>query len=128
MHTETTEAEREAVALRETKKVARRIAMVEFKRLHAVDPEKAREEARLWFERQALPADAETMGQSAFHQRKLDEADPARKCKAAEAVRKIDEGAGKAQNASRETVKQWRKRNPNKVKKLGKLYRERQKS
>jgi len=43
----------EAVAQREAKKRERKAAMAEFKRLHTIDPEKAREQARLWFERPA---------------------------------------------------------------------------
>jgi hypothetical protein len=127
MQKDKTQLEEEAGSLREAKKKAQKTAMAEFKRLHALDPEKAREAARLWF---AANAEQSTLGETAddpFHRRKLAEADPERGSKAAEALRKEDADAGRAQNASRETVKQWRKRNPNKVKKLGKLYREGQK-
>jgi hypothetical protein len=125
MHTDKTKSQQEAVALRESKKMERRTAMAEIKRLHALDPVKAREAARLWFEQNAGPVAESTAQTSAFHLRKLSEADPERICKAAQAVIKGEAGAEKAQKASRETVKDWRKRNPNKVKKLGKLYRER---
>ena len=128
METENMKAEQEALTLREAKKMERRAAMAEFKRLHAVDPEKAREAARLWFEQNAEQAEASQAEKSAFHRRKLSEADPEREKKAAEALKKSAADAGRAQTNSRETVKEWKKRNPNKVKKLSKLYRERQKS
>ena len=128
MKTEDVKAEQEALTLREAKKTERRAALAEFKRLHAVDPEKAREAARLWFEQNAEPAEAVQAETSAFHRRMLSEADPDKGKKAAEALKKSVADAGRAQNNARETVKEWRKRNPNKVKKLSKLYRERQKS
>lgn len=128
MKIEKNEAELEALALREAKKRERRAAMAEFKRLHAVDPEKAREAARLWFEQNGEPPAADGSEKSAFHLRKLQEADPQRKSQAAEAVRKSEADAERAQKASRAALKQWRERNPNKVKKLSKAFRERQKS
>jgi hypothetical protein len=128
MKTDKTEAEQEALVLREAKKKERRAAMAEFKRLHALDPEKAREAARLWFEQNAEQVDASEAENNAFHLRKLSEADPERRSKAAEAARKCEADTERAQNASRETVKEWRKRNPNKVKKLNKVYREQHKS
>jgi hypothetical protein len=128
MKDEKTKAEEEALALREAKKMERRAAMAEFKRQHVLDPEKAREAARLWFEQNAGQVDASKTDNSAFHQRKLSEADPERLNKAAEAVRKSEADTERAQNASHETVKEWRKRNPNKVKKLNKMYKEQRKS
>ena len=132
MESEKTEAEQEALALREAKKSERRAAMAEFKRLHAGDPEKAREAARLWFEEHAEPADASVPEKDPFHLRKLSEADPGRSAKAAESVRKSEADAERAQKASRDAVKEWRDRNPNKVKKLNKAktqaYGARQKS
>jgi len=116
--------EQVAIAGREAKKMERRAAMAEFKRLHAVDPERAREAARLWFEQHG-GAEAPEDGQSSFHLRKLREADPERASKAAQAADKSAADAERAQTASRETVKQWKKRNPNKVKKLKKLHVER---
>ena len=127
MEIESTKAQLEALALREAKKRERRAAMAEFKRLHAADPEKAREAARLWFAENAEPAGDDQAEKSAFHRRKLSEADPERANKAAQALLKSEEDAGRAQNHAQRTVKEWKKRNPNKVKKLGKLYRERQK-
>jgi len=124
MQTGKTKSQQEAIELRESKKLERRAAMAEIKRLHASDPDKAREAARLWFEQNAEPVAAGTVETSAFHQRKLSEADPERICKAAQALVKGEADAEKAQKASRETVKDWRKRNPNKVKKLNKLYKE----
>jgi len=109
------------LAGRDAKKMERRAAMAEFKRLHAVDPEKAREAARLWFEQHAGKQHAEE-GESPFHLRKLKEADPERVTKAAQAADKNAADAERAQSASRDTVKQWKKRNPNKVKKLKKLH------
>ncbi|HEY5513970.1 MAG TPA: hypothetical protein VIK40_10040 [Geomonas sp.] len=115
----------EEIALREAKKMERRAAMAEIKRLHALDPAKAREAARLWFEQNAEPVAASTAETSAFHRRKLSEADPERVGKAAEALKKVEAVAEKAQKAAGEAVKDWRKKNPNKVKKLNKVYRER---
>lgn len=120
--------EQEGLALREAKKTARRAAMAELKRLHAGDPEKVREAAKLWFEQNAEPVDGSETASSAFHQRKLKEADPERTTKAAKAVKKGEADAERAQKASREAVKEWRVRNPNKVKKLNKAFKERQKS
>ena len=128
METENMKVEQEAVTPREAKKMEQRAAMAQFKRLHAVDPEKAREAARLWFAQNAERTEVGPGEKSAFHKRKLSEADPEREKKAAEALKKCEADAGRAQNNSRETVKEWRKRNPNKVKKLSKLYQERQKS
>lgn len=116
----------EALALREAKKRERRSAMAELKRLHASDPEKAREAARIWFEQHAEKVSGSE--NSSFHQRKLEEADPARAIKAAEAARKREADTERAQTVSRGAVKEWRKKNPNKVKKLNNMYRERQKS
>jgi len=124
MEIDSTKSQQEAMALRESKKMERRAAMAEFKRLHATDPVQAREAARLWFEQHAEPAPADAAEISAFQRRKLSEADPERIAKAAEALRKSEAGAEKAQKAASETVKDWRKRNPNKVKKLNKVYRE----
>lgn len=121
------QAGQEALALREAKKLERRAAMAEFKRLHAEDPEKGREAARLWFEQHAEQAEPGKAEDSAFHRRKLNEADPEKASKKAEALRKSEADAGRAQISSRETVKEWKKRNPNKVKKLSKLYKEQQK-
>lgn len=128
MSNDKTEIEAEALALREAKKRERRAAMAELKRLYAGDPEKAREAAKLWFEQNADPADTEASEKDPFHQRKLKEADPERKSKAAESVRKSGAEAERAQKASREVVNKWKERNPNKVKKLNQVYRERQKS
>jgi hypothetical protein len=128
MGTEKKQAETEAVALREAKKRERRAAMAEFKRLHAIDPEKGREAARLWFLANAEDQNSEPAEASPFHQRMQSEAAPDRLVKAADALKKGEADSERAQNASRETVKQWRKRNPNKVKKLSKLYKDRQKS
>jgi hypothetical protein len=128
MQIEKTGAELEALALREARKRERRAAMEECKRLHAIDPEKGREAARRWFEANSGVAEAGQAGSSPFHERKHDEADPERIKKAAEAVRKGEADSERAQNASRDTLKEWRKRNPNKVKKLSKMYKERQKS
>lgn len=119
-----TKGEGEAIALREAKKKERRAAMAEFKALHAIDPEKGREAARLWFEQNAEPGEAQD---SAFHRRKLSEADPERESKAAEAAKKCEADTERAQNASRATVKQWKKRNPTKVKKLNNAYRQKSK-
>ena len=124
MQTEKTKSQQEAIELRESKKLERKAAMAGIKRLHASDPDKAREAARLWFEQNAEPVAVGTVETSAFHQRKLSEADPERICKAAQAVIKGQADAEKAQKTTRETVKDWRKRNPNKVKKLNKLYKE----
>jgi hypothetical protein len=126
MQTEDTKSP-EAIALRESKKMERRAAMAEIKRQHALDPVRAREAAKLWFEQNAepVPASAET---SAFHRRKLEEADPERADKAAQALKKSEEVAEKAQKVAGAAVKEWRKKNPNKVKKLNKQYREGTKS
>jgi len=126
MQTDATDCRKEVLALPEAKKLERRAALAEIKRLHANDPAGAREAARLWFEHNAEPlaAGAET---SAFHLRKLDESDPARTDKAAAALRKSEAEVEQAQSASRAAVKLWRKKNPNKVKKLNKVYQERQK-
>ena len=124
MQTDITKSQLEAITSRESKKAERRAAMEQIKRLHALDPAKAREAARLWFEHNAEPVAAGTAETSAFHRRKLSEADPERLSKAAEALRKSEADAEKAQKAASETVKGWRKRNPNKVKKMSKLYRE----
>ena len=97
--------------------------MAEIKRLHPNDPDGAREAARLWFEQNAEPVAAGDQT-SAFHRRKLSEADPERSLKGAEALRKSEAALENSQHASREAVKEWRKKNPNKVKKLGKVYRE----
>jgi hypothetical protein len=113
----------QTTALPETKKPERKAAMAEIKRLHPNDPDGAREAARLWFEQNAEPVAAGAQA-SAFHRRKLSEADPERSLKAAEALRKSEAEQEHSQNASREAVKEWRKKNPNKVKKLGKVYRE----
>ena len=118
--------EQEALVQREAKKRERRAALAEFRSLHAVDPEKAREAAREWFERNGEQIEAGQAEQSAFHMRKLREADPERVSKAAESVRRCEADTERAQKASREAVKLWRERNPNKVKKLSKAYRERQ--
>jgi hypothetical protein len=126
MQTEVTKSQKEEIAQPESKKLERRAAMAEIKRLHAGDPVQAREAARLWFEQHADPL-APTAETSAFHRRKLSEADPERSAKAAEALRKTESESEHAQNASREAVKEWRKKNPNKVKKLNKLHREQQK-
>jgi hypothetical protein len=124
MHIDKTKSPKQATALPESKKSERRAAMAEIKRLHADDPAQAKEAARLWFEQNAEPLAAGTVETSAFHQRKLVEADPERGSKAAQAL-KLNEAQGEhAQSASRQAVKEWRKRNPNKVKKLGKVYRE----
>lgn len=124
MQIDKTKSPREATALPESKKSERRAAMAEIKRLHADDPARAREAARLWFEQNAEPLAADTAEASAFHQRMLHEADPERGSKAALAL-KLSEAEGEhAQTASRQAVKEWRKRNPNKVKKLGKAYRD----
>ena len=128
MQNDETKLGQEAMAQGETKKKERRAAIAEFKRLHALDPAQAREAARLWFERNAEQVDAEEAERSAFHRRKLSEADPERIAKAAEAARRNEADAGRAQSASHEAVKEWRKRNPNKVKKLNKSFRERQKA
>ena len=128
MESDKTKAEQEALALREARKRERRAAMAEFKVLHADDPEKAREAARLWVEQHAEPLDAGAAEKDPFHLRKLSEADPDRPAKAAESARKSEADAERAQKASHEAVKEWRDRNPNKVKKLNKVYRERQKS
>jgi hypothetical protein len=114
----------EATALPESKKSERRAAMAEIKRLHAGDPAQAKEAARLWFEQNAQPLAAETVESSAFFQRKQVEADPERGSKAALALKLSEAQGEQAQNASRQAVKEWRKRNPNKVKKLGKAYRD----
>ena len=124
MQTDKTKSQVEAAALPETKKLERRAAMAEIKRLHPHDPAQAREAARLWFEQNAEPLPAVTAETSAFHLRKLSEADPERAGRAAQALRQSEAQGENAQNASRGAVKEWRKRNPNKVKKLGKLYRE----
>jgi hypothetical protein len=120
--------EQDGLALREAKKTARRAAMAELKRLHADDLEKAREAAKLWFEQNGQSVQNCDASLSPFHQRKLREADPARTTKAAEAVKKGAADAERAQKASREAVKEWRDRNPNKVKKLNKVFKERLKS
>jgi hypothetical protein len=124
MQTDKTESQKEAVALPESKKLQRRAALAEIKRLHAGDPAQAREAARLWFEQNAEPVAAGTVEVSAFHRRKLNEADPQRAQVAAEGLKQREAEAEKAQTASRAAVKEWRKRNPNKVKKLGKLFKE----
>ena len=124
MQTDKTKSEMEAMALSGVSKEKRRAAMAEIKRQHAGDPAGAREAARLWFEQNSEPVAAGTVETSAFHRRKLGEADPDRSGKAAEALKKSETEAEKAQDASREAVKEWRKRNPNKVKKLNKLHRE----
>lgn len=128
MQTDKMKPPRKMTALLESKKLARRVAMAEIKRLHAADPARARDAARLWFEQNSEPLTACTAETSAFHRRKMSEADPERICKAAQALRQSEAQGENAQNASREAVKEWRKRNPNKVKKLGKLYREQVKS
>lgn len=125
MQTDTKNCAEDALALRETKKRERREAMAELKRVHVLDPEKAREAARLWIEANAGPREAED---SAFHQRKLSESDPGRSSDAADAVRKCEADAERAQKASRVAVKEWKKRNPNKVKKLNQLFKEQHKS
>lgn len=128
MSNDTTKSKKDAVALPETKKLERRAAMEEIKRLHAGDPAGAREAARLWYERNAEPLAQDDAQASAFHRRKLEEADPERAAKAALAL-KLSEAQGEhAQNVSREAVKEWRKRNPNKVKKLNRLRHEQAKS
>jgi len=126
MQNDETRDGQEALALREAKKMERRAAMAELKRLHASDPGKAREAARIWFEQHAEKVNGSE--NSSFHQRKLEETDPARATKAAEAARKCEADNERAHTVSRESVKEWRKRNPNKVKKLNNMYRERQKS
>jgi hypothetical protein len=123
MSTDHTKSPRQTTALPETKKPERKAAMAEIKRLHPNDPDAAREAARLWFEQNAEPV-APGAQTSAFHRRKLSEADPERSVKAAEALRKNEAEQENSQHASREAVKEWRKKNPNKVKKLGKVYRE----
>lgn len=123
MQDEKTKAQ-ECAIVREAKKMERKAAMAEIKRQHALDPVKAREAAMLWFQQNAAPVSAETAETSAFHQRMLSEADPERGSKAAEALRKSTASAENAQRAAGEVVKEWRKRNPNKVKKLNKAYRE----
>jgi len=128
MQTGKTEPQKQEMALSESKKQERKAAMAEIKRLHAGDPARARQAAALWFEVNAEPVAAGTAETSTFHQRKLSEADPARRVHAAEALRKSEVEGEQAQNASREAVNEWRKRNPNKVKKLDELYRERLKS
>ena len=128
METGETKSEPEAIGLPVSKKQEQRAALAEFKRLHQSDPEKAREAARLWFEQHGERSETGAVADSSFHRRKLSEADPERAEKAAEALRKCEADAGRAQDSSRETLKEWRKRNPNKVKKLNKLYRERQKT
>jgi len=128
MQTDQTKSQKQALALPESRKLERREAMAEIKRQHAHDPDGAREAARLWFEQNAEPvaASAET---SAFHLRKLSEADPDRTSKAAAALKKSEAEGANAQSASREAVKEWRKKNPSKVKKLNKVRQEqRQKS
>ena len=124
MQNDKMKSQKETTALPEAKKLERRAAMAEIKRMHADDPDQAREAARLWFEQNAEPLPESVAEASAFHRRKLVEADPERAVKAAEALRLSEAQGEHAQNASREAVKEWRKRNPNKVKKLGKLYRE----
>jgi hypothetical protein len=109
-----------AVALPEAKKLERRAAMEEIKRLHAGDPAAAREAARLWYERNAEPVAQD----DAFHRRMQEEADPERAAKAALALKANEAQLEHAQSASREAVKEWRKRNPNKVKKLNRLRQE----
>jgi hypothetical protein len=126
METENMTAEQEKDSKREAKKAQQRAAWLKFKLLHAADPEKGREAARLWFEQHAERTETSVGEKSAFHRRILSEADPERERKVAEAAKKREADAGRAQHNSRETVKQWRKRNPNKVKKLSKLYQERQ--
>ena len=128
MRAEQSNEEQETLTQREAKKRERRAALAEFRTLHAVDPEQAREAARLWFERNAEPMDAGQAEHSAFHMRKRSEADPKRASLAAEAVRRSEADTERAQKASREAVKLWRERNPNKVKKLSKTFRERQQS
>lgn len=113
-----------AYAGRDAQKVERRAAMAEFKRLHAQDSEKTREAARRWFEEHAGEQAQGEEETSSFHLRKLKEADPERAAKAAQAANKSAADADRAKTASRETVKQWKKRNPNKVKKLKKLHLE----
>ena len=119
--------EEEAPAMPESKKLERRAALAEIKRLHPGDPAGAREAARLWFEQHPGPP-GESAATSAFHLRKLREADPERAAKAEQALRQNEAEGAQAQNASRGALKEWRKRNPNKVKKLAKLYREGAKS
>jgi len=128
MQIDQTKSHEAALALPESKKLERRAAMAEIKRLHANDPDGAREAARLWFEQNAEPL-AASAESSAFHLRKLSEADPNRTGKAAAALKKSEAEGANAQSASREAVKEWRKKNPNKVKKINKVRQEqRQKS
>lgn len=117
----------EAVASPEAKKMERKAAMAEIKRLYPHDPVKAREAAALWFEQHAAPVTADAAEMDSFHRRKLKEEDPERHAKAAESLRKSEAGVEHAQKAAAGAVKEWRKKNPNKVKKLNKLYREQQK-
>ena len=124
MQTDKTTSQQEVTALPESKKLERRAAMAEIKRLHHDDPAGAREAARLWFQQNAEPLAAGAAQTSAFHLRKLSEADPARADKAAQALKQNEAQGEHAQNASRMAVKEWRKKNPNKVKKLNNLYRE----
>ena len=85
-------------ALPETKKPERKAAMAEIKRLHPNDPDGAREAARLWFEQNAEPVAAGDQT-SAFHRRKLSEADPERSLKGAEALRKSEAALENSQHA-----------------------------
>jgi hypothetical protein len=124
MSTQISKFPKQTVALSEEKKLERKAAMEEIKRLHAGDPARAREAARLWYEQNAEPVAGPAEQISAFHLRKLEEADPERVNKAAEALKKGEAQQEQAQHASREAVKEWRKKNPNKVKKLNRLYRE----
>ena len=115
------------MALSEIKKLERKAALAEIKRLYADDLAGAREAARLWHEQNAEPVAAGAAETSAFHRRKLSEADPERSSKGAAALKKSETQLEQVQKASREALKEWRKKNPNKVKKLGKVYREQQK-
>jgi cell envelope opacity-associated protein A len=124
MQNDGTKFPKEVMALPESKKLERRAAMEEIKRLHPGDPAGAREAARLWFEQNAQPLAEGGAEASPFHRRMLSEADPERADKAAQALKQNEAEGEQAQSASRQAVKEWRKRNPNKVKKLGKLYRE----
>lgn len=104
-------------------KKERREALARIKREYAGDPEGAREAARLWFEQHAQPVSEELAETSAFHRRKLEEADPQRALKAAEALKRNEALAELAQSQARAAAKVWRKKNPNKVRKLEKKYR-----
>jgi len=124
MFNEKTKDPKESPAPADTNKQERRAAMAEIKRRFAGDPAGAREAARLWFEQHGGPAPEDLAETSAFHRRKLEEADPDRQRKAAEALMKNDAEAERAQALSRDAVQKWRKKNPNKVKKLNKQFRE----